>query len=256
MRNAAGTFARNSNLLQYRDGYHWCGAVCLARLWQLCRLRRPWLDAFRGKLMNDLSERIVGHYERHAREWEADRRNSRWNDKPWHDRFISALPSAARVLDLGCGGGFPVASNMVACGLHVTGVDSSPTLISLCRERMSDQEWLVADMRSLSLGRKFDGILAWDSFFHLSHSIQRGMFKLFADHSAPGTVLMFNAGPTHGEGIGEYRGDPLYHASLAPTEYQELLAHSGFEIIARTVEDRSIGGRTAWLAKAQTAISS
>jgi len=119
--------------------------------------------------MEDAASRIVAHYERHALSWDADRRAAGWNDKPFIERFLSFLPQGAAVLDLGCGGGSPVALHMVAQGFRVTGVDSSPTLISLCRTRMSDQEWIVGDMRSLALGRRFQGILAWDSFFHLRH---------------------------------------------------------------------------------------
>jgi trans-aconitate methyltransferase len=91
---------------------------------------------------------------------------------------------------------------MAELGLRVTGVDSSPTMISFCRERLSDHEWIVADMRQLALGRRFDGILAWDSFFHLSHDDQRRMFAIFADHASVGTVLMFNTGPQQGEALG------------------------------------------------------
>jgi len=203
----------------------------------------------------DLPGRIAAHYERHAHAWDADRRAAGWTDRAWHERFISALPDGAAVLDLGCGGGSPVALNMVACGLRVCGVDASPAMVLLCRERMPGQEWRRADMRSLSLGRRFGGILAWDSLFHLDHDSQRRMFRVFADHAAPGTVLMFNAGPAHGESIGEYRGDPLYHASLAPAEYRALLAGAGFRLVAETLEDRRIGGRSAWLADVPGPIS-
>jgi SAM-dependent methyltransferase len=203
--------------------------------------------------MEDAADRIIDHYERHARDWDADRNLyvNPWNDKPWHERFVTALPAGASVLDLGCGSGSPVARYLVECGLRVTGVDSSPTLISLCQQRLPDQEWSLQDMRSLQLPRRFDGVLAWDSFFHLKPDDQRGMFNVFGRHAASSAVLMFNSGPDHGEGIGEYRGDALYHASLSPYEYTELLGNIGFEVIAHVVEDwKTGGGRTVWLAQA------
>jgi SAM-dependent methyltransferase len=195
--------------------------------------------------MTDLASRIIGHYERHATAWDTDRQNGAWNDKLWHDRFIDRL-TGAKILDLGCGSGRPVAQHMAGQGLHVTGVDSSPTMISLCRRRLPDHEWIIADMRELSLGRRFDGILAWDSFFHLDHDDQRRMFAVFAAHASDRAVLMFNAGPAHGEAIGSYRGDPLYHASLAPAEYADLIEQSGFAVIEHAANDARAGGRTVW----------
>ncbi|WP_166204696.1 methyltransferase domain-containing protein [Bradyrhizobium septentrionale] len=198
----------------------------------------------------DMADRIIDHYEHHAAAWDADRRAADWNDKPWHDRFIKALPAAADVLDLGCGSGVPVARHMAEHGLRVTGVDASPTFIALCRERLPEHEFVVGDMRSLRLARRFDGVLAWDSFFHLTPDDQRGMFDVFARHAGPSAVLMFNSGPHHGESIGEYRGDPLYHASLEPDEYMALLDGIGFDVIAHVVEDWvAAGGRTVWLAQ-------
>ena len=197
------------------------------------------------------SDLIIGHYERHATAWDKDRASSAWNDKPWHDRFVAMLPKGAKVLDLGCGSGSPVARHMAAQGFKITGVDSSPTMISLCQSRLPDHEWIVGDMRRLSLARSFQGILAWDSFFHLSHDDQRNMFGIFSAHAAPAAVLMFNAGPGHGEAIGTYRGDPLYHASLDPAEYAALLGRIGFDVVAHIADDEQAGGRSAWLARAR-----
>lgn len=201
----------------------------------------------------DCADRIIPHYERHGLDWDADRRRSGWNDKPWHDRFIAALPAGAAVLDLGCGSGAPVALNMVERGLRITGVDASPTLVSLCRDRMPHHEWLVGDMRVLSLDQTFDGIVAWDSYFHLKPDDQRRMFAVFAAHAGPSAHLMFNTGPAHSESVGEYRGDPLYHASLDAAEYRSLLDQSGFVVVDHAVEDWATGGgRTVWLARSVT----
>lgn len=199
---------------------------------------------------DDLSEKIIAHYERHASAWDADRRASGWNDRIWHDRFVAQLADGADVLDLGCGGGSPVADNLAAHGMRVTGVDSSESLIALCRGRLPEQQWIVADMRSLQLGKSFDGILAWDSFFHLAPDAQRAMFATFAAHAHRGSILMFNTGPSFGEAVGSYRGDPLYHASLDHAEYRELLARCGFGVIEQVTEDPQAGGRTAWLVRA------
>lgn len=105
-------------------------------------------------------------------------------------------------------------------------------------------------MRLLELPRKFGGILAWDSFFHLTPDDQRRMFGVFARHAASSAVLMFNSGPAYGEAVGSYRGDPLYHASLNPGEYTSLLSSIGFDLVAHAAEDwQTGGGRTVWVAQ-------
>lgn len=202
-------------------------------------------------MMHHHAEQIPRIYERHALAWDADRNRGAWHDKGWHDRFIAHLATGARVLDLGCGSGLPVALHLVQHGLMVTGVDASPTLISLCRRRMPEHEWIVAEMQSLALHRRFDGILGWDSLFHLTPEHQRTMFTVFAAHAAPGALLLFNTGHEQGEILGEYRGEPLYHASLDPEEYQQLLDQSGFELVAHVAEDPTAGGRTVWLAQSR-----
>ena len=202
-------------------------------------------------MTHHLAKQIPEIYERYALEWDADRNSRKWHDKGWHDRFVKCLIGGATVLDLGCGSGMPVAHHLVQHGLRVTGVDTSPTLIALCRKRLPDQEWVVSDMRRVALHRRFDGILGWDSFFFLTSDDQRKMFKVFAAHAAPSAFLMFNTGVEHGEAIGEYRGEPLYHASLASAEYQMLLDRFGFEVVAHAIEDPTAGGRTVWLAQSR-----
>jgi len=196
-----------------------------------------------------LSESVIELYRRHARRWDAARRSSGWNDRAWIDAFVKELAGGRSVLDLGCGE--PVARFLVDHGLHVTGVDSSPLLIALARERMPGQEWIAADMRSLALDRRFDGILAWDSYFHLAHEAQRAMFAVFDAHAGDRAVLMFNTGPEHGEAASTFtfEGEQLYHASLAPDEYRALLDRYCFEVVRHVANDIRSGGRTAWLCR-------
>jgi len=60
---------------------------------------------------------------------------------------------------------------------------------------------------------------------------------------------MFTSGHTHGEAIGEFEGEPLYHASLDAAEYRQLLEDHGFAVVAYQEDDPSSYGRTVWLAQ-------
>lgn len=191
---------------------------------------------------------IPSLYERHAVAWDSARGRGLM-EREWLDRFLAELGKDAHILDIGCGSGEPIARYLIEQGCRVTGIDSAPSLIALCRQRFPGHEWAVADMRSLGLGRKFDGLIAWHSFFHLTHDDQRAMFEVFAQHAPPRALLMFTSGATDGESIGAWQGEPLYHASLDGTEYERLLAAAGFDVIAHTVEDRTCGGATVWLAR-------
>ena len=201
--------------------------------------------------MNAPAEPIIALYERHAHAWDRDRGRVLGVEKTWLDRFTALLPQGASILDLGCGSGEPIARSLIESGFEVAGVDASPTLISLCRDRFPGREWLVADMRSLALGRRFQGLNAWDSFFHLPHDDQRRMFPIFREHLALGAALLFTSGPSHGEAIGNYQGEPLYHASLAEAEYRSRLDANGSAVVRHVVEDPDCGHHTVWLALRQ-----
>jgi len=194
------------------------------------------------------AESIISLYERHAEDFDRERSRT-LQEKVWLDRFVSCLPPSGVVLDIGCGMAEPIARYLLDNGFQVIGIDSSRTLIQLAEARFPDSEWIVADMRQLELGRTFDGILAWDSFFHLRQSDQRDMFPRFASHASPGAPLMFTSGPAHGEATGSYCGEPLYHGSLDPAEYESLMATNGFKVLAYRANDPDCGGHTVWLAR-------
>lgn len=198
--------------------------------------------------MHPASKQVADLYERHAAAWDGARPKALL-EKAWLDRFREALPPGAPVLDLGCGAGEPIARYLIACGYRVTGIDTSPSLVKLAAERFVGHAWIVRDMRGLDLGARFGGILAWDSFFHLTRDDQRAMFPVFRAHAAPGAALLFTSGPEDGEAIGSFEGAPLYHASLGPDAYRALLEENGFEVLAHVSEDETCGGRTVWLAR-------
>lgn len=187
-------------------------------------------------------------YERHARDYDRDR-DRRLVERRYLEEITGQLKPGACILDLGCGGGEPIARYFLDKGFNVTGVDAAPALIALCRERFPDARWIVGDMRELNMDQRFDAIIAWDSFFHLDADAQRAMFPVFARHTAPVGLLLFTTGPSAGESIGELYGDPLFHASLDRSEYENLLKQAGFTVLSHKVEDPDCGMHTVWLAE-------
>lgn len=193
-------------------------------------------------------ERIIGLYEDNAVEWDRQRGRD-LVERAWLERFAALLPEGGRVLDIGCGSGEPIAGYCITRGFRLTGVDSSPSLVALAGERFPDHEWIVADMRALDLGRRFDGLIAWHSSFHLTQEDQRALFPSFAAHARLGAALMFTSGSEAGEALGEWQGEPLYHASLAPAEYEALLDANGFDLMERCLNDPECGDSTVWIAR-------
>lgn len=198
--------------------------------------------------MSSAADAIVELYARRWADWDADRGRDLL-EKPWLDRFLALVPAGGTVLDLGCGMGEPIGRYLIGQGRKVFGIDSSPGAIALAAERFPDQDWVVSEMRGLELGRRFEAILAWHSFFHLDRDPQRAMFATFAAHAVSGAPLMFTSGWSEGEAIGEWRGEPLFHGSLDSGEYQALLEGAGFEVLDHVVQDPDCGHSTIWLAR-------
>jgi cyclopropane fatty-acyl-phospholipid synthase-like methyltransferase len=202
--------------------------------------------------MANESDRIIELYERQATTWvKARLQEASLYEKPWLDRFCELIPPSGMVLDCGCGCGEPIARHLEQQGYGVTGVDSSSAMIRMFKARLPAQRAVIADMRSLALQEKFQGIVAWDSFFHLHHDDQKAMFTTFRNHAAPGAALMFTTGTSRGESMGKLGDEPLYHASLDLEEYRSLLTEHGFEVVSTIANDPACGGRTVWLAQSR-----
>ena len=153
------------------------------------------------------------------------------------------------VIDVGCGSGLPIARGLVGRGFAVTGVDAAPEMLALFRANLPDAQAVLSDMRTLALGRRFAGLIAWDSLFHLTPADQRITLARLAAHAAPEAALLFTSGPAEGSAIGEFEGGPLYHGSLDPAEYRALLCAHGFDVVDHVAEDPRCGYRTVWLAR-------
>jgi 2-polyprenyl-3-methyl-5-hydroxy-6-metoxy-1,4-benzoquinol methylase len=130
----------------------------------------------------------------------------------WSERFGALLPGKARVLDLGCGAGIPVAKRLAELGHKVTGVDSSARQVQLARAHVAAATFLHADMTSIELpAALFDGVAAFYSITHvpaaeLGPLLARISIWLKSDGIFVGS---FGAGEAH-DWTGEWLGTEMF----------------------------------------------
>lgn len=196
----------------------------------------------------DLAARTLDTYARVAARFDRER-SRELVELPWLERWLGGLPAEADLLDLGCGSGEPIARYLLGQGHRVSGVDGAASLLELARTRLPAGRWIHADMRTLTLDRSYDGILGWDSVFHLTADEQRTLLPRLAAALAPGGALLLSVGPAAGTAIGQVGGEAVHHASLDPEEYRTLLAHGGLQLETFVAEDPTCGGRSLLLAR-------
>lgn len=187
---------------------------------------------------DETHKRTIAVYEKNAEGWDKHRPRL-LREKTWLNKFIQSLPSNASVLDVGCGAAEPISRFLVEQGLSVTGIDSSQAMIGICRYRFPNQAWLVMDMREMALDKRFEGIIAWDSFFHLNPDEQRKTLQRFGQYLLPGGSLLLTIGHEAGEVLGTVEGEAVYHSSLSTKEYRHILGSAGFQVIEMVLSDES-----------------
>jgi ubiquinone/menaquinone biosynthesis C-methylase UbiE len=118
---------------------------------------------------------------------------SRWPDRSFFLEVIRA--SGQPALDVGCGSG-RLLLDYLARGIDVDGVDISPEMLELCRQKAEQGGLKPAlfqqEMETLDLPRRYRTIIVPSSSFQLltEPATAAGAMKRFFDHLAPGGMLV------------------------------------------------------------------
>lgn len=149
-------------------------------------------------------------------------------DRPAHhaalERLITGLAPASRVLDLGCGTGYPSATHLAAAGHRVTGIDVSATMVALARARVPEARFEQADMRTYTApAGSFEAVCSFFSLVSLSRTDAVTALARISRWLGPGGRLALSTVPADVDDVTiDFLGHPLRVSSF-PTEV--LLAH-------------------------------
>lgn len=142
--------------------------------------------------------------------------NSHVDHKAWCDLLVSALEKYSKsrpelVLDLGCGTGV-ITLMLAERGFDMTGVDISPEMLDVARERAEEKGldvlWLCQDMREFELYGTVDAAVMTNDAINylLKNKDLDAVFSLVHNYLVPEGIFIFDIS-TKGKFSRLYRGD-------------------------------------------------
>jgi len=179
-------------------------------------------------------------YDRCAEAYAAARRE---DDGDQLEPLLGLLQDGSDVLDLGCGGGVPIA-RALAERYNVTGVDVSERMLGMARAAVPDGRFTRGDIMDVEFeSASFDAAVAMFVLFHLPREEHGDVFRRVASWLRPGgyflaTLTEFAEAPYTED---DFFGVTMYWSNLGWTEYEELLQKAGFTILGGRIVGHGYG---------------
>jgi len=170
----------------------------------------------------------------------------------WLDFLEARVRPPAKVLDLGCGCGVPVARRL-APRYEVTGVDLSPVQIDRARALVPGATFVCDDMTAIEFADAgVDAIVCLYALIHVPLAEQPGLLRNIGRWLRPGGVLVATVGHREWTGsekdwLGVPGGDMWWSHADAAT-YRRWLADAGLVVEHKRFVPEGQGGHTLMIA--------
>lgn len=177
----------------------------------------------------------------------ANMRDSFYTEKKYLDEMIKHVPQRSRILDIGCGSGFPIASYLIEQGFDVTGIDGSKKLLDIAKEKCPKMKGILGDVRTILLDEVFDAVVEWWCLFHIPKPDHEKMIHRFSQWLKEGGILEFTSGDSEYEDFSsDMLNQELHFYSLDPKVYEKYLKKYGFKILLKESDQET---HMVWIAK-------
>jgi SAM-dependent methyltransferase len=205
-------------------------------------------------------------YDYIAEQWHSNFRGQAYLDRVlgYVDKILDGLPAGAKVLDLGCGTGNPIAIYIIQKGFRVVGVDQSKKMLEIAKQVVPEAEFIHSDMLEIQFTDKFAAAVAWDSIFHVERKYHSAIYHKLANSLALGGRLLLSVGGSDVDSsvedstsddagakgfTSEMFGQTFFYSGYEPQVARNLLEAEGFEIEMWEVDDPSSRGHIAVIAR-------
>jgi 2-polyprenyl-3-methyl-5-hydroxy-6-metoxy-1,4-benzoquinol methylase len=168
----------------------------------------------------------------------------------WTSELITRLPERARVLDLGCGAGVPVALQLTELGFEVLGIDISIRQIEMARINAPTAEFMQADMIAVAFApASFDAVAAFYSIAHVPRVEHARLLRRIATWLKPAGVLLASLGSGDcADWQGDWLGAEMFFSHYDASAYERLICDAGLKIeCAELIDQDHDDARFLWV---------
>jgi cyclopropane fatty-acyl-phospholipid synthase-like methyltransferase len=174
-------------------------------------------------------------YELHARKFLEARDRSRVGAEIVA-QWAGSLAPGTEVVEIACGGGYPVTRALVQSGLSVWAIDASPTLLRTFRSRFPDIPTRCSSvLDSDYFERKFGASIAIGLIFLLEDSEQTAMLLRVSEILLPGGRFLFTAPVDVGTWQDVTTGREC--RSLGRHGYLKAMSEAGLRLVGTHVDE-------------------
>ncbi|MDR5589081.1 class I SAM-dependent methyltransferase [Christiangramia sp. SM2212] len=145
-------------------------------------------------------------------------------------KWTQSLPDKSRVLDLGCGNGFPLTKILVDHDLDVYAIDASESLCRDFKKNFPETSIACETAENSELFKlKFDAILSWGLIFLLTEKEQEALIKKVSEALFINGRYLFTAPWQKTRWKDTLTGEDS--VSLGRNRYKELLNSAGLIVL-------------------------
>ena len=158
-----------------------------------------------------------------------------WNEL---EEFQRTLPEKARVLDVGCGTGVPVARHLTESGCEVVGIDMSKKMVAVAAQNVPEATFMQMNMTELDFPpESFDGLISCYAIIHVPRECHAAIFQAFYSALKPEGTMLVSVACWAWEEVATYMGEKMFWSHHDPAVTESLIIEAGFVIeFGRAVE--------------------
>lgn len=160
-------------------------------------------------------------------------------------KFTQNLQPGSKILELGCGYGFPITNMLHQHGFNLYGIDSSIKMVKRFKEELPGVPVQCSNLlNSTFFNTRFDAVIAYGLISHLPHDQQIKVIEKVSKHLQSDGVFLFNSGDEDGEKMtlpGYNRGERFMTYSMSCSNYERTL-YSNDMILKNHYIEKDWGG--------------